>query len=165
MLKFHLRAVALAIFCALGLSTSLQAVNTSIRVEVVTGSDDLRGGNNAFVSLNLTDGTSTPERSFATNLQQNSRFRRTVTFDMPTAIPLTTIRSVTIRHDGSPRSGHPFDSYDNWDLQKLTVTLLDSSGNSVGNIYNSINDSNPNRRVFLHRFTGDSRQLTVRRQP
>lgn len=157
-------SMLIATFFLMLLSGTAQAVSTPIRLDVVTGSDDLRDGNKAFVSLNLTDGTSTREQVFATNLGQNSRFSRVVTFETPAGIPLSRIRSVTIRHDGSPRSGHPFDSYDNWDLQRLSVTLLDRSGNTIGNIYNSINDTNPERRIFLFRFTGDQRQLTVLKQ-
>lgn len=136
---------------------------TSVALRVTTGSDDLRGGNKAFVSLAFTDGLSTEEVLLTgSGIGQNSRLQKTVTFRTPTPRPLSQIRSVTIRHDGSPRPNHPFDTYDNWDLQTLQLALVDSAGNPIGNIYNSLLD--PRRRTFVHRFTGESRQITLNSQ-
>ena len=129
-----------------------------LTVELTTGSDDLRGGNNAFITLNRTDGTSTREISLGGGFGQNSVVRRQIT--LPNAISSDQIMSVTIRHDGSPRN--PFDTYDNWDLQRLSISLANSSFSPVANIYNSVSD--PARREFVIRFSGASRQIVLPRQ-
>ncbi len=124
---------------------------------MTTGSDDLRGGNNAFISLNLVDGTSTREVSLGGGFGQNSVVERRVTFTSKNPISPNQIRSVTIRHDGRPRPGHSGDTYDNWDLQRISVSLADGR-----NIYNSVNDKP--RSLFVQRFTGETRQIVLPRQ-
>jgi hypothetical protein len=164
MLRQHLRfsMTPLLFFLFLLAPVSAASAATNLLVRLTTGSDDLRGGNNAFIRLNLTDGTSTAtERRLGGGFGQNSVVSKCVTFSE--TLSLNQIRSVTIRHDGSPRPGQPFDNYDNWDLQALTVSLADSRCNPVSNIYNSAND--PRRRRFVQRFTGDTRQIVLRRQP
>lgn len=134
---------------------------TRIRVVLTTGSDDLRSGNNAFIRLNLASGSSTPsEVSLGGGFGQNSVVTKCVPFNGK--ISLSQIGSVTIRHDGSPRRGRPFDTYDNWDLQAISVSLADSRCKPVGNIYNSAND--PARNRFVQRFTGNTRQIVLPRQ-
>ena len=129
-------------------------------VELTTGSDDLRGGNGAAITLNLVNGTSTDEMSLGGGFGPNSVIRRNIT--LPTAISPDQIKSVTIRHDGSPRSGHPFDTYDNWDLQRLSVSLTNSSFSPTSYIYNSSVDAP--RSSFVQRFTGETRRLVLPRQ-
>ncbi|MEA5571102.1 hypothetical protein [Calothrix sp. UHCC 0171] len=150
----RLSAVALSIFTVGLLSSTSALAETNIVVQMTTGSDDLRGGNNAFISLNLVDGTSTPEVSLGGGFGQNSRVRKRVTFRR--TVSLAQIRSITIRHDGSPRRGHPADGYDNWDLQKVSASLAGR------NIYNSVNDGP--RSQFVQRFTGQTRQIVLPRQ-
>ena len=132
----------------------------NVLVELTTGSSDLRGGNNAFITFNLTDGTSTTEIVLGGGFGQNSVVRKNIT--LPRAISLDQIRSVTVRHDGTPRPEHPFDTYDNWDLQRLSVSLADRSFNPIANIYNSVSD--PSRGRFVQRFTGVDRQIVLPRQ-
>ncbi|AKG21179.1 hypothetical protein [Calothrix sp. 336/3] len=150
----RLSAVALSIFTVGVLSSTSALADTNIVVRMTTGSDDLRGGNNAFISLNLVDGTSTPEFSLGGGFGQNSVVRKTATFSR--TVSLAQIRSITIRHDGSPRSGEPFDNYDNWDLQRISISL------GGRNIYNSVNDRRRSR--FVQRFTGETRQIVLNRQ-
>lgn len=128
---------------------------TNVVVRMTTGSDDLRGGNNAFITLNLKDGTSTSEISLGGGFNQNSLVERKISFKE--SVSLDQIKSVTIRHDGSPRPGEPFDTYDNWDLQRISISLADGR-----NIYNSVND--PARRSFVQRFTGQTRQIVLPKQ-
>jgi hypothetical protein len=138
-----------------------ETTTRNVIVQLTTGSDDLRGdGNNAFITLNLVDGTSTTEMILGGGFGQNSVVSKNITF--PEAVSLNQIRSVTIRHDGSPRSGHPLDGYDNWDLQRLSVSLANSSFSPVANIYNSASDSRRSR--FVQRFTGGTRQIVLPRQ-
>ncbi|MBL7816511.1 MAG: hypothetical protein JNL70_15940 [Saprospiraceae bacterium] len=96
---------------------------SSVKVYLTTGSDDLRGGNNAFMTVNYTDGTSSPEYSLGGGFGQNSMITKAVTINKVVA-SVADIKSITIRHDGSPRAGNPFDMYDNWDLQVLRVALV-----------------------------------------
>ncbi|MEA5569180.1 hypothetical protein [Anabaena sp. UHCC 0399] len=138
-------------------SATAQA-KTDVVVRMTTGSDDLRGdGNHAFISLNLTNGSSTPEVNLGGGFNQNSVVERRVTFTSSEPISLNQIRSVTIRHDGRPRSRHPFDNYDEWDLQRISVSFADGR-----NIYNSVND--PAKRSFVQRFNGQTRQIVLPRQ-
>lgn len=164
MLRQHLRFSITPLLFFLFLFAPVSAANaaTNILVRLTTGSDDLRGGNNAFIRLNLTDRTSTrTEARLGGGFGQNSVVSKCVTFSE--TIPLNQIRSLTLRHDGSPRAGHSFDTYENWDLQALTVSLADSRCNPVSNIYNSATD--PRRNRFVQRFTGDTRQIVLNRQP
>ena len=126
-------------------------------VELTTGTGELRGGNNAYITLNLEDGTSTREMILEGGLVQNSVVRRNIT--LPIDVSLDRIRSITIRHDGSPRAGHPFDTYGNWTLQRISVY---SSFNPSTNIYNSVND--PERRDGVIQFSGAVRQIVLPRQ-
>ena len=126
-----------------------------IRLYLTTGSDDLRGGNYAFITFNLKDGTSTNEQVIGSGFEHDSAIEK----DLPIAyMDLSTIKSITIRHDGSPRPGNIFDTYDNWDLLSLKVLGITENGEEI-NIYNSAFDRRRNR--FVHRFTGASRQLTL----
>lgn len=163
MLRQHLRFSITPLLFFLFLLAPVSAANaaTNILVRLTTGSDDLRTGNNAFIKLNLTNGASTAtERRLGGGFGQNSAITKCVVFSE--TIPLNKIRSLTLRHDGSPRRGRPFDTYDNWDLQALTVSLADSRCNPVSNIYNSANDLARNR--FVQRFTGNTRQIVLNRQ-
>ncbi len=117
-----------------------------IKVYLTTGSDDLRGGGNyAFLTLNYTDGTTSPEYNLGGGFGQNTATTKVVTISKAVAT-VSEIKNIVIRHDGNPRSGQPFDSYDNWDLQMLRVVLVMPNGVEQ----NIINErGNP-----LCRFTG-----------
>lgn len=146
------------------LSTEVFA-QTRIQTQISTG-DDLRGGNTALISLVLVNGTGTvevlPEQVLSTGLGggSNNVISR-VTF--PRTVTATQIRSIRIRHDGSPRSGNPFDSYDNWDLKTLRVTLEATSTRPAVVLYNSAGDSRVGGLVA--RFTGDLRQFDLAIRP
>lgn len=164
MLRQHLRfsMTPLLFFLFLLAPVSAASAATNILVRLTTGADDLRSGNNAFIKLNLTNGTSTAsEPRLSGILRQNSVVTKCVTFSE--TLTLSQIRSVSLRHDGSPRTGQPFDNYDEWDLQAISVSLADSRCNPVGNIYNSAND--PRRNRFVQRFNGSTRQIVLARQP
>ena len=123
--------------------------NTTMKVYLTTGSDDLRGGGNAaFISVRYEDGTSSPEYRMEGGLGQNSANTKTIVLDR-TVVNVLDVKNISIRHDGSPRAGQPFDTYDNWDLQVLRVVLV-MSGGVERNIVNQ--RGNP-----LYRFTGAQR--------
>jgi hypothetical protein len=110
--------------------------DTRLVVQLATGGDDLRGGNAAYISLVRTDGR--------------------VTF--PETVGPQDVRSIRIRHDGNPRSGHPFDTYDNWNLSAIQVELVDAACRSTAHrLYVSAGDAGF-REV---RFTGALRQLEL----
>lgn len=127
--------------------------SSAVKVYLTTGSDDLRGGNNAFMTVNYTDGTSSPEYNLGGGFGQNSMITKAVTINK-TVASVSEIKSITIRHDGSPRAGNPFDTYDNWDLQVLRVALVMPT--TEQNIVNE--RGNP-----LIRFTGALRTRTWNR--
>ncbi len=136
-----------------------------IFITLTTGSDDLRGGNSAFISLNFSDGTSTDEVSLTGNPElkgsfgQNGVVTGTVTFQ--DVEDVSTITSITIRHDGSPKS--ITDTYDNWDLKAIRIAANTATGGPRGvNFYNSRNDRD--RRASVARFTGDTRSIVLTRQ-
>lgn len=134
-------------------STPPLPTTSSVKVYLTTGSDDLRGGNNAFMTVNYTDGSSSPEYRLNGGFGQNSMITKAVTINK-TVASVSEIKSITIRHDGSPRAGNPFDMYDNWDLQVLRVTLVMPTAEQ-----NIVNErGNP-----LIRFTGALRSRTWNR--
>ncbi|NJN35592.1 MAG: hypothetical protein HC817_16355 [Saprospiraceae bacterium] len=126
---------------------------STVKVYMTTGSDDLRNGNNAFMTVNYTDGTSSPEYRLGGGFGQNSAITKSVTINKVVA-SVGEIKSITIRHDGAPRAGQPFDTYENWDLQILRVALVMPSAEQ-----NIINErGNP-----LVRYTGALRTRTINR--
>ncbi len=132
------------------------AETKKLKIYITTGSDDLRGGNNAYITVNYMDGTSSSEMSLGGGFGQNSAVTKMV--DLPKAVDNPAkIKNIVIRHDGSPRAGQPFDTYDNWDLQVLRVALVMPNG-SEQNIVNV--RGNP-----LKRFTGAERNEKYDRRP
>ena len=69
---------------------------------------------------------------------------------------LNQIKNIEIRHDGSPRAGNPFDTYDNWNLQYLRVAFVINGAEQV------FNAALGNPAV---RFTGNYRIYTLAPQP
>lgn len=134
-------------------STPPPPTTSSVKVYLTTGSDDLRGGNNAYMTVNYTDGTSSPEYNLGGGFGQNSMITKPITINKIVA-SVEEIKSITIRHNGSPRAGNPFDMYDNWDLQVLRVALVMPTAEQ-----NIVNErGNP-----LIRFTGALRSRTWNR--
>ena len=115
------------IFVLLGLAISSQAAAQAdcrgylLRFVITTGSDDLRSGNEVYFTVNLTDRTSLDEMEIGGGYKQNSVV--TVEKELTGYVDLTEIRSITLRHDGTPIG--PFDTYDNWDLQAIRISLID----------------------------------------
>ncbi len=128
---------------------------TNLLVTMTTGSDDLRGGNRAYISLVLTDGRSTGEQVLSTGMVSHST--SDIRVSVPGAVTLDQIRSIRVRHDGSPRAGYPFDSYDNWDLKFIRVRIADAYFVATNLLYNSNTDSQVG--TLVTRFTGSSRLL------
>jgi hypothetical protein len=139
----------------LGAAPALTHATTFLDLEHRTGADDLRGGNSAFVTIVLRDGTVLPKRSFVSGTaglpgrvwrQQLVRFPENVNADR--------IAAFRIRHDGNPRSGHPVDTYDNWDLRSMRIVVLRPG--SCTETFRSATGAD-----VLHRFTGESRTIDL----
>ena len=123
----------------------------SLSVTLVTGESDLRGGNSAYITVTLVDGVVLPEKVLSNGQGGGSTETKIVNYSRP--ISASQIKSFRIRHDGSPRPGNPFDTYDNWDLKTLRIEL---NGRAV---YHSANDSSVGASVT--RFTGELRQIDL----
>ncbi len=129
---------------------------STLKVFLTTGSDDLRGGNHAYMKVNYPNGTSSPEFDLGGGgFSQHSL--NTITVNLGKSLSnISEIKSITIRHDGNPRSGNPFDTYDNWNLQSLRVALVFPDG-VERNVVNQTGSP-------LVRFTGDLRTKTWLRE-
>lgn len=132
---------------------ALVGAQTTFILNATTGDDDLRGGNTASLGFVLTDGTEVPAQIFSRGIGGRRR-TGAVTVTFPLSIDIPRIRSIKIRHDGSPRPGNPFDTYDNWDLRGLSLT---HDGITV---YDSQRDLRFFSGSFI-RFTGDLRQVDL----
>jgi hypothetical protein len=137
-------------------STPAWAQTTFLDVQHRTGGDDLRGGNSAYVSMILRDGTVVPERPLVSGPGglPGGASRATLVRFSRVATSADQVATFRIRHDGNPRSGHPFDTYDNWDLRSMRIVVRTSSG--CVEAYRSPADT-----TLLHRFTGESRTLDL----
>lgn len=139
---------ALLFFCY----SAFAQTGADLEVNLITGSDDLRSSNNALLKINFRDNTSSREYDLGGGFGQNSNIQKKITLDY--SIDARQIRSIVIRHDGSPKN--VFDTYDNWDLQAIEIFLLDeNNGGQPVAIYNSVNDVRRSR--FVARFTGNKR--------
>lgn len=131
---------------------------TRLLVTIGTGEDDLRGGNRAFITLVLVDGTVLPEQVLSTGMAGGSTSTSRIYFSR--SVSSHQIRAIRIRHDGNPRSGHPFDTYDNWNLRMLHVQITNFSYTPVTSLYNSANDTRA-QNGLIERFTGAVRQIDL----
>ena len=134
---------------------SFVPVSTVMKIYMTTGGDDMRGGNTVFVKVHYTDNTTSQEYVLSTGQAGGESMIGTKNLDK-VITNLNQIKSVEIRHDGSPRSGHPFDTYDNWNLDKFRVTFMI---NGVEQEY-CRHSGSP-----LIRFTGDYRVHRFTPQP
>jgi hypothetical protein len=124
---------------------------TDITVNIKSGGDDLREGNSAFIIFNFSDGTSSPEYKLANGLRSNTGKSCQIILDKNIR-NASEFSSMVIRHDGSPRPGNPFDTYDNWDLQSIKVYFSPDERRIIAN-----QSGNP-----LVRFSGNTRNFTFR---
>ncbi len=122
-----------------------------LRIATQTGGDDLRGYNHAFFSINYTNGTSSREYLLHRGHGGGQRSEQNFTLDAP--VTLSGIRSITIRHDGSPNWP---DGYDNWNLDHLKIQLVTTASTPI-----TIHESSG---APLIRFTGDRRTFVALKQ-
>ena len=154
MKNLSMSTIKLCLLLVLSFTTAFNSTfaTTTMKLIISTGADDLRGnGNQAYVTVNYDNGTTSPEYALGGGFANNSVVTKTVNLE-PNITDLDIIKNIVIRHNGSPRSGQPFDSYDNWDLQSIRVALV-YTGGVERNIIN--HNGNP-----LIRFTGALRVKT-----
>ncbi len=142
-----------------------QIKGTKLQVTTQCGSDDLRHYNTAQLTVNFNNGLTSREYLVHRGLRQNQSANQIIYLDEE--IDLTNVRSISIRHDGTPvSSNNPFnmfDTYDNWDLMTLRIALIKHDG-SVVNIYNNALSTSGGDRVPI-RFTGQKRIGEFMKQP
>ncbi|MCF8246030.1 MAG: hypothetical protein K9J37_04415 [Saprospiraceae bacterium] len=139
------------------LSFGSSFANSFLGVYLVTGNDGLRSGNHAYVTVNYADGTSSPEYRLphAYGLSTGPSLPSKIALNK-TVVSANEIKSVLLRHDGAPRQGEPFDTYDNWDLQSIRITVF--IGGEEVEVCNKL--GNP-----LVRFTGNLRTYVLSASP
>ena len=130
-------------------------IGTRIRFVIETGEDDQRGNSSLYAKINFHNNTSTAEFKVCSGLASWSQAVREVA--LPRAVDLGLIKSITIRHDGGNFS-FP-DTYDNWDLEHLSATLLSSTGSRT--IFDSKTNRNWRRPI---RHTEQNKESTIGRQ-
>lgn len=121
---FGFRQISIMLIFAFVFALAPALVNAQIvMVNVRTGADDLRSGNSASLALFLRDGTFR-SRTISTGFAGYSSVDIPVDFTErgDVLLPTEVIR-VELSHNGQPRSGQPFDTYDNWDMRSFNVRL------------------------------------------
>lgn len=136
----------------------LANAQTTLQAQISSGSDDLRNGNTAFINLVLINGEVLTEQILSRGLGSFKTSTTSVVFSR--TVNAAQIRSIRIRHDGNPRSGHPFDAYDTWDLRTLRVNLV-----GIGSplLYDSARDSSVGG--VVKRFNSKLRQIDIPIRP
>lgn len=94
-------------------STSVSA----IKVRVRTGTDDLRGGSQAYGSFQLASGVSLPKASLNNGVGFPGSSVNIGTIGISPARTLGSLKGFTLEWDGAPRNW--WDTYDNWDANEL----------------------------------------------
>ena len=113
--------------------TAAASAQTPVTTPLNTGTDDLRGGNRAFLQFIFVDGTFTSEQLLSSGLPSRSEVSDTIWF--PETFRLEEVGTIRIRHDGNPRDGHPFDTPDHWDLARLRIRGLYDSRSEAGSTF------------------------------
>lgn len=151
MKNLKMSSIKVVLFFVLAFIGNSSFAGTTMKAYVSTGTDDLRGGNTAFIKVNFTDNTTSPEYVLSTGMGGSTAITFTRALDK-VITNLNEIKNIEIRHDGSPRAGNPFDTYDNWNLQYIRVTFVINGGEQI------FNAAMGNPAV---RFTGDYRIYTL----
>jgi hypothetical protein len=118
---------------------------SQLGIEIRTGSDDLRGGNdNLNIEIHFADGRTQVETNVNRAAKWDNNSTHSVSISLNKPVPPDQIRSVTLITTFTGGSGG-----DNWNMDSLRITALGTGVNRV------IGTSGFNR------FTGDRRQLNV----
>lgn len=102
----------------------LASAPSHLRLEISTGGDDLRGGNdNASVLVELTDGRRITAANVNKSAKWPDRSTQTVTIDLPPGTTVDGLRLITLR----TQFGGGFGG-DNWNVDGVTVKMPDGEG-------------------------------------
>lgn len=105
----------------LGLICYTHSLLAQLTVTIRTGGDDLRGGQAAFVQLLYRNNTVSQEFDLNQGAGWGNNSTHTKSFQIQPIPNVNSIAGVRIRYDGAARK-FP-DTYDNWNLETLTVLL------------------------------------------
>lgn len=110
----------ITLFSAVIFSANAQ---TDIEFQFRTDRTGWRGGNQIYFTVNYSDGTSAPEASLNKGVGFGAWVNSVITRRIDRRITnRNQIRSITIRVDGNARSGHPFDTYANWEITSMRIS-------------------------------------------
>jgi hypothetical protein len=125
--------------------------SNSLVVHLGTGGDDLRGGAIVYGTITLRDGRTLPTVNLngGSGLAGGSSSR--FAMPLPAGTRLGDIASLRLQHDGAPRN--IFESYDNWNLDRVIV-------NSVPSCVEGKRLANVSGTPFV-RFTGKKTFVTI----
>ncbi len=114
------------------LSSSSSAKNTPVsklQVTITTGGDDLRGGAVAYGVIKLQNGTTLSKVNLNGGRGWGNNSSNTVSIPLPSGIKIGDLASLRIEHDGAPRN--PFESYDNWNVDRVRVVTPEACSDAV----------------------------------
>jgi hypothetical protein len=120
-----------------------------LRIEVLTGGDDLRNASNAIATLKYTS-VSGNQMNASINMNNGAQWpnwsSRTVNFTLPSGVLLSRAYAFRIQfYSGQP---DPFATGDNWNMNSITVTGILDDGSEVILVQKA---GSP-----LHRFQSDN---------
>lgn len=111
--------------CGLGpVAISSSTLVSSVNVRITTGSDDLRGGSQAYGSFQVTGGATLPKVSLNSGAGFAGNSVHTSTISLSGTRSLGSLTGFTLEWDGAPRN--IFDSYDNWNADQLLFFITPS---------------------------------------
>jgi hypothetical protein len=107
------------------------AIVSELKMDILTGGDDLRGGSVAYAEIRLPNGTVLPKVNLNDGAAWGGNSNNSPTLPLPAGTRLGSLEgaTVTISHDGAPRN--VFDGYDNWNVDRVNVTTPTICSNST----------------------------------
>jgi hypothetical protein len=92
---------------------------SSLQVAITTDGDDLRGGSVAYAVIKLQNGTTLSKVNLNQGKNWPNNSTNTVNIPLPSGTKIGDLAGFRIEHDGAPRN--VFDSYDNWNINRVRV--------------------------------------------
>jgi len=93
------------------------SVVSTIKVEIQTGGDDIRGGSQAYGSFQLAGGSTLPRTSLNNGANFPNNSLRVAKISFFPSRRLDSLAGFTLEWDGAPRN--IFDTYDNWNADQF----------------------------------------------
>jgi hypothetical protein len=107
------------------------AIVSELKMDILTGGDNLRDGSVAYAEIRLPSGTVLPKVNLNGGAVWNDNSLHSSSLPLPAGTRLGSLdgATVTISHDGAPRR-FP-DGYDNWNVDRVNVTTPTICSNNV----------------------------------